>query len=104
MFVEVVKRTWPQEWETLFSDLSGLQSHGVSYLLYINLITLSLIITLSNNIAGSQKLMPSKIHVILFNSFSSSPFYISLNNVGSLKLMLFREPLLKVLIHYATKI
>eukprot|EP00111_Clytia_hemisphaerica_P006003 TCONS_00017362-protein len=28
VFVEVVKRTWPQEWETLLSDLSGLQSIG----------------------------------------------------------------------------
>lgn len=29
VFIEVVKRTWPQEWETLFIDLNGLQSLGV---------------------------------------------------------------------------
>lgn len=34
VFVEVVKRTWPQEWETLFSDLSGLQSQGVINISY----------------------------------------------------------------------
>jgi len=34
VFVEVVKRTWPQEWEALLTDLNGLQCYGVFMFFY----------------------------------------------------------------------